>query len=63
VRTNDCNPQPGAYDEDVERLSNELKQQVKRAKARISDRYGKLMEPRSFATERPAEPEKGPEQD
>ena len=36
-------------DDEVERLSWELKEQVHRAKDRISDRYGKLMEEPSFA--------------
>ncbi len=38
----------GGYEDEVERLSQELKQQVGRAKARISERYAKLIEPRSF---------------
>ena len=46
------NAQPGAYDQDVERLSEDLKQQVERAEERISERYGKLVEPRSFEPKR-----------
>ena len=48
MRTNDSSSQPDAREEDVERLSEDFKQQVELAKARISDRYGKLMETRSF---------------
>ncbi len=44
--------QPGAYDQDVERLSADLKQQVERAKERISERYSKLVERRSFSPKR-----------
>ncbi len=40
---------PAHSDEEVERLSRELKEQVHRAKDRISDRYSKLMEEPSFA--------------
>jgi hypothetical protein len=45
VRTDEP-AQPGAYDQDVEQLSKALRRQVERAKARISDRYGKLVEER-----------------
>jgi hypothetical protein len=41
-------PNPDDQEQDVERLSAELKAQVERAKERISDRYGKLIEGRSF---------------
>jgi hypothetical protein len=40
-------------DDDVERLSEQLKRQVALAKDRISDRYGKLMEARSFESKPP----------
>jgi hypothetical protein len=36
-------PNPVADDDNVERLSNEFKTQVDVAKARISERYGKLV--------------------
>ena len=48
MKTEPSNPQPGAYDQDVERLSEDLKHQARRAKARISERYGALVEARSF---------------
>jgi hypothetical protein len=35
-------------EQDVERLSKELREQARRAKDRIRERYSKLMEPRSF---------------
>jgi hypothetical protein len=44
-------PQPGAYDQDVEQLSQRLKRQVKQAKRRISEH---LQEDRSFEPKRPA---------
>jgi len=36
---------PAEIDREVVRLSEDLKAQVRRAKDRISDTYGKLMEP------------------
>jgi len=45
-------PKPSATEDEVERLSEDLKQQVELAKDRISDRYGKLMETRSFEPRR-----------
>ncbi len=36
---------------ELERLSNDLKDQMRFAKERISDRYAKLMEERSFEPE------------
>ncbi len=45
-------PQPS--EREMELLSEQLKDQMRFAKERISDRYGKLMEERSF--------EPGPEQ-
>ncbi len=44
---------PLAPDDQIERLSEQLKQEVELAKERISDRYGKLMEPRTFDEWRP----------
>ncbi len=35
-------------EQDVERLSRELREQAMLARDRIRDRYAKLMEPRSF---------------
>ena len=49
MRTQEHDLQP---EQDVERLSAELREQVQLAKDRISERYGKLMEPRSFERRR-----------
>ncbi len=37
-----------AADQELDRISQDLKEQVRMAKDRISDRYAKLMEERSF---------------
>lgn len=40
--------EPAPSDREIERLSEQLKDQMRFAKDRISDRYAKLMEERSF---------------
>jgi hypothetical protein len=40
--------EPEKSEREIERLSEELRDQMRFAKERISDRYGKLMEERSF---------------
>ena len=45
-------PETEAAETDVEQLSRELREQMKLAKDRISDRYAKLIEPRSFDDEK-----------
>jgi hypothetical protein len=48
VRTDQEDTPP--TEQDVERLSSELREQARLARDRIRDRYAKLMEPRSFDT-------------
>ena len=43
--------EPEQADREIERLSEDLRSQMRFAKERISDRYGKLMEERSFEPE------------
>ncbi len=42
---------PEGREQELERLSQDLKDQVQMAKDRISDRYAKLIEERSFEPE------------
>jgi hypothetical protein len=49
VRTDQPHPSPASSDAEIERVSAELKAQARNAKERIRERYGKLMEARSFA--------------
>jgi hypothetical protein len=51
VRTDEMD-RKRAQEEELDRLSRDLKRQVELAKARISDRYGKLVERRSFDPDR-----------
>ncbi len=44
-------PRPSQPEQELDRLSQDLKDQVQMAKERISDRYAKLMEERSFEPE------------
>ncbi len=44
-------PDTGQTDQELDRISQDLREQVRMAKDRISDRYAKLMEERSFDTD------------
>ncbi len=44
----DTTPPIPETDQELDRISQDLKEQVRMAKDRISDRYAKLMEERSF---------------
>ncbi len=44
-------PHPSQPEQELDRISQDLKVQVRMAKDRISDRYAKLMEKRSFEPE------------
>jgi hypothetical protein len=54
VRPDESLSQPPSSDIEVERLSVELRDQIRNAKDRISERYGKLMEPRFFEEQKKA---------
>ena len=47
----DSPAKPAESEQELDRISSDLKDQVRRAKDRISDRYAKLIEERSFDRE------------
>ncbi len=44
----DTEPRPAEAKQELDRISSDLVEQVRMAKDRISDRYAKLMEERTF---------------